>query len=90
MARFDIPTPDVGEKITLTKGGPKTKLDHEQYERYRSEALTKIYQGIAATMADGVYQKADPETKKQALLKIIRKQRAAELKETKGELQGAQ
>lgn len=84
--QFNIPIPDVGENLTLQKGGAKTRLSPEQYDKYRKETLTRIYAGVEEIIRDPSYRNASDADKERILRKVISKQRAKEQKETKGEL----
>lgn len=87
--RLDISTPDVGESLTLKKG-TKTHLSPERYDRYRREALTRIYARADELIATPEYRDASKEDQREMLDRLIRKQRAREQKKTKGEMRAEQ
>ena len=83
---FEIPIPDVGEKLTLKKGADQTKLTSEQYDKYRKETLTRIYAGVEEIIRDPSYRNASDADKERLLKRVISTQRAREQKETKAEI----
>lgn len=88
--KFDIKTPDVGESMTLTKGGPKTKLGEDAYDAYRKKALTEIYSTVQEAMKDPSFRTYSEAEQQAAIKKIISKVRARQQKVEKAELLGAQ
>jgi N12 class adenine-specific DNA methylase len=87
--RFNLPTPDVGENLTLKKGAGRTKLTPDQYDKYRHEALERIYGKIDEIIKDPEYKKASPDDQQAMIERAIRRQRSREQKETKREMRDA-
>jgi hypothetical protein len=80
-----LKTPDVGETLTVQKGD-KRKLTTEQYAKYRSETLEKIYSTAEDLIETREYRDASPDERRTLLRRIISKARRAEQIETRGEL----
>jgi hypothetical protein len=86
--RLDIAIPDVGE--SFTRKGEKTVLNSDQYDRYRSETLKRIYESVQETIDDPDYRQEDADFQKKMLKRIISKSRNQTARGTKSELKEAQ
>jgi hypothetical protein len=84
--KYDISEPDVGMKLTPRKGEAKQKLTPDQYENYRRETLTRIYDEVNQKVMSDEFQQADDTHREMMIRRIIKKARTFEQKETKREL----
>ena len=74
--------------ISLKKG-EKTKLTDDQYEKYRKEALERIYKKVQEKINSAAYMDANEVNQERMLRSVINKARSKELKDTKRDLKKA-
>jgi len=84
--KLGIKPPGVGDTLTPTKGGEKVKLTPEQQAKYEAEVIERIDKKVESLQTSTAYKNADDALRKKMVEGIIRKQKAEEMNETKGEM----
>jgi hypothetical protein len=84
--RLKIPTPGVGDKMTLVPKGEKTTLSTDRREKYEQQVLNRTYTTIQKIMERDSYKNADDTRKKIMLESVINTSRKVERNQTKGDL----